>query len=333
MIEPPDGADPANAAADAATDAAMRHWADAVVPLAPPPYSFERVLVRSHRRKIRRRMLVATASMLSFVVLFAGLALGNVLPGLRLGSGNCGNATNTVAVAKGNNPMSRKTEYSIGGLLAAAALTAGVVAGCNGGPGSPGGTTGAGSPNSSSSSGGAVVLPTAPSSTSGAPSPSATSGATTAGVPQCQVANLVATVNVVAGSQAMGQESLNITLTNTSGRSCTVYGFPGLALEDKNQDIQATKLSWDPGVPKTLITLANGASASTTAQFDADVPASGEPASGPCEAPSFYLEVTPPNNQNQLEAKITGAPSGITVCNHGAIQVLALVPGSTGSGQ
>lgn len=330
--------------ADAATDAALRHWADAVVPLPPPPYSFERVLVRAHRRKVRRRLLAATASALCLALLCTGLAVGNLLPGFRSGP-DCGAATNTVAetgafsgaAAKGSHPMSRRTEYAIGGVLAAAALTAGVLAGCNGGSGSgsPSSSgTEPGVPNPGTSSSAPLTLPSV--SRGGTPSSAPTgSGVTSSGtaVPQCHYTDLSASASVVAGSGAMGQEALNITLTNTSGHTCTVYGFPGLGLEDKNQDIQATKVTRNPGVAKKLITLANGGTTSTTAQFDVNVPGPGEPTSGPCEAASVYLVITPPNEQHQLVAPIGGTSGGITVCNNGALDVFAFISGSTGPNQ
>jgi hypothetical protein len=150
-------------------------------------------------------------------------------------------------------------------------------------------------------------------------------------VPQCQTADLSAEANTVAGSAAAGHLTMNITVTNTSGHTCTIYGFPGLALEDKNQDIQHTAVTWQPTIPKTLITLANGATASSSAQFDKDLPVGSEPLTGPCEPASFYLLVTAPNNTTQLVAPIgdTGG-AGITVCDFGALNVLAFVPGSTG---
>ena len=342
MSEPPGTAggpaDPANPA-DEATDATLRHWADSwgdsVVPLAPPPYAFERVLVRAHRRKIRRRMIAATASVLSVALLFAGLVAGNLLPIRQQDDADCGNATSTLALAKGSSSVNRRTEYAIGGVLTAAALTAGIVAGCTGGSSSPtAGAAGPGTPTGAATSGTPLALPSAPTSSATTSKPTAPASSTPTGSPQCGTADLSATVTLVAGSQAMGSASLNITLTNTSGHPCIVYGFPGFKLEDKNQDAQTTKVTWDPAVPKQHITLANGASASSTARFDPDIPSSTEPSSGPCEPASFYMLVTAPNNTTQLESPIGGTGgTGITVCQSGALDVLALVPGTVGPNQ
>ena len=343
-MDPAGRMDPANAAhpadrVDEATDAALRHWGDSwagsVVPLSPPPYAFERVLVRAYRRKIRRRMIAATASALSVALIFVGLVFADVLPVRQSDNADCGNATSTLALAKGSSSVNRRTEYVIGGVLTAAALTAGILAGCTGGPSTPtAGGTGAGTPGGTASSGSPVILPSAP--TSGATTKAATGAPSTtpASTPQCTTADLSGTVSLVAGSGAMGSESLNITLTNASNHTCTVYGFPGFKLEDKNQDAQTTKVTWDPAVAKKLITLSVGSSASTTARFDSGVPASGEPASGPCEPASFYMLITAPNNTTQLESQINGTGgNGITVCQYGALDVLALVPGPVGPNQ
>ena len=329
-----DGPDLPRDPEDAAADALMRRWADTVVPLPAPPYGFQRVLVRAHRRKVRRRMLAATASVLSVAVVFGGLLAGGVLPGLLRPSSNCPPATTAYAQAKGSG-VNRRTEYAIGAVLATTALTAGVLAGCAGnstgnGPSASGTEQGTFPPPSPG--GNQVTLPGAP--TSAASTGPATPAGTAAGTPQCQTPDMTVAVALVAGSQGMGSASLNITLTNTSGHKCTVTGFPGVALEDKNKDQQPTKVTWDPSVPKTTITLANGASASSTARFDADVPGPGEPNSGPCESASLYMLVTPPNNKTQLVAPIDGTNNaGITVCESGALNVLALIPGTTGPNQ
>jgi len=337
MMEPENYDDAGNRTdpADAAADAEFRRWADAVVPLPAPPYGFERVLVRAHRRKVRRRMVAATASMLSVAVLFGGLIAGGVLPGLAGTGSNCPSAATAPNLVKGS-AVNRRTEYAIGGALAATALTAGVLAGCTGNSANGPTASGTGqsvSPSAASSTGGQLTLPSVTAS-SGATSSPTTQSSTGTAVPQCQTADMTATVAEVAGSEGAGSASLNITLTNTSGHSCSVYGFPGLGLEDKNEDKQPTTVTWDPAIAKTVVTLANGASASSTARFDADVPGPGEPTSGACEPSSEYMLVTPPNNQSQLVARIGGTGNaGVTVCESGALQVFALVPGTTGPNQ
>ncbi|HEV2638446.1 MAG TPA: DUF4232 domain-containing protein [Actinocrinis sp.] len=341
MMEPDDegnaGIPPSPA--DAALDAELRRWAEDVVPLPSPPYSFERVLVRAHRRKVRRRMTAATASLVGAALVFGGLVAGGVLPGVSLGRSTCPSAAAPLDPAKGSS-VNRKTEYAIGGVLAAGALTAGVVAGCTGNSGSSpsASSTGQASPSFGASTD-QLTLPSVSASV-GAPTsasaPGATPSATTnPAVPQCGVADLTDTATVVSGSQATGHEQLNIVLTNASGHTCTIYGFPGLKLEDKNQDSQASHAVWSPQTPpKTLVTLTNGQSAASTVQFDYDMPVGTEPTSGPCEPASYYIQITPPNNTTQLVAQIIGTNgAGVTVCSSGTLDASAFVPGSTGPNQ
>lgn len=243
--------------------------------------------------------------------------------------------------------MVRPTGFSVASAAAAAVLAAGALSGCaSRADGSLGAAGGSSTSTASSSAGSPVPALSLPPGQAGAAAaatvtpvatipagsvPNTTGGATKAGLPQCTTADLSPEANVVADSAAAGHVTLNITITNTSAHKCTVYGFPGLDLEDKNQDAQPTKVIWDPSVAKTEITLAGGQSASSSARIDDDVPGSGEPQTGPCEAASYYLQITPPNNTTQLVAAIGGTGGGgITVCESGTMDVLALVPGSVG---
>ena len=234
--------------------------------------------------------------------------------------------------------MNGKSAKAVGA-VAAAVLATGVLSGCA--AKSDAGTNALGSPGGSADPGPALTLPavatTGPSSTaaaqngSGSGSGSGGGSATQAGVPQCQTVDLSPEANIVAGSAATGHIAMNITVTNTSGHTCTIYGFPGLVLEDVNQHVQATKVTWDPAVAKSLITLANGQSASSAAHIDKDLPVGSEPLTGPCEPASYYIQITPPNNTSQLVATIGDTDGqGITVCDFGALDTLAFVPGSTG---
>jgi hypothetical protein len=242
--------------------------------------------------------------------------------------------------------MLRTTRYTMAAALAAA-LGTGALAGCAGASVPVTGTTSlpttgttsfptTGITDSASPGGISTGSTAAPgSNTSGS-----TSGPTLAGTPQCVTSNLVAAVNVVAGSQGMGHEALNITLTNISGHPCTVYGFPGLQLRIQDMEgqpglDQTTTTTWTTGAPKSLVTLADSGSASTTVIFDVDVPGPGEPQSGACEPDSYYLGIIPPNNTTALTARIGGAnaTTGITVCEHGNLEALPFIAGSTGPNQ
>jgi len=313
--------------ADAAADEVFRHWADTVVPLAPPVYGFQQVLARSQRRKARRRMLAATGSVLGIGLVFGGLAVGNVLPGLGSGSGNCGNA---------NSPL-------------AAVVNGAVLAECGNGASAAGLPTGGSGPfglsaTGTGTGGDSVTTPSAPpaASSSGSsgssPKPvvSSSGSGQTGGVSKCLTSELAMQVSVVDGSQGMGHELLNLTLTNKAGQACSVYGFPGLQLLTDKLSPQPTVVSRDYGITPVTVTLAPGKAASTTIRFDMDIPVGNEPTTGACEPDSYYLEVTAPNNTTHLDPWINteaGGAGGITVCEHGALDVLPFVAGAVGPNQ
>ena len=136
---------------------------------------------------------------------------------------------------------------------------------------------------------------------------------------------------VAGGPNAAGVELLNLTLTNTSGHTCTIYGFPGMKLEDANQNGQATNLlRIGNGVVERLLTVKDGDSASTTVEFWPATPDAQETQT-PCEPGSYMLEITPPDETTQLYAQITGGP--ITACQQGLLKVYPFVAGTVGPGQ
>ncbi len=226
--------------------------------------------------------------------------------------------------------MDRKYEWAIGGVLTAAALSAGIIAGCSSDASASGPSA---NPTqsvgpSASQSPGTVTLP-APSNGASGGASSGTSPA--AGPPRCHTADLSPAVAIVEGSQGAGHESINIKLTNTSGHTCTVYGYPGMKLEDANGSGQATTVNRNHSVKPATIKVPNGGSVATTANFDFDIPAADEPQTGNCEAPSVYLQITPPDETTQLSATIGGGP--VTVCEHGTMDVLPFIAGDTGPNQ
>ncbi|HEU5428282.1 MAG TPA: DUF4232 domain-containing protein [Actinocrinis sp.] len=232
-------------------------------------------------------------------------------------------------VGSGREVMDRKYEWAIGGVLTAAALSVGIIAGCSSGSSDNGpsanATESAGpAASQAATSVGQVQLPT-PSVVSSTPAPSAS------GVPMCVSTDLSPTVSIVAGSAGAGHELMNVALMNNSGHTCTVFGFPGLQLEDRNNAGQATDVVRNFAVKPTTIVVKNNASVAATVQFDFDVPAADEPQTGPCEAQSVYLGIIPPDEKRQLSATIQGGP--VTVCQHGKLNVLPFVAGTKGANQ
>ena len=352
-------------APDASVDRRLRALVGPVTPMYPPPYGFERVALRARRRRNRSAFIAAAASVVAAAVVAGGVIAGTRLtngsgPVQAAGCDNVGQSAPGAGAKGGADPladiayvadvvgaadlagpgsagagrgvMDRRYEWAIGGVLTAAALSGGIVAGCsssasNNGPAAKG--TQSSTPSSPSQAASGTSLVPEPSADGGSSTPSATATAT--GLPRCHTTDLSPAVSIVAGSQGAGHESMNIRLTNNSGHTCTVYGFPGMMLEDANQSGQATKVTRNHGIPESPITVANGDSVATTGQFDFDVPAADEPQTGNCEAPSVYMEITPPDETTQLSATITGGP--VTVCEHGTIDVLPFVAGPTGANQ
>jgi hypothetical protein len=108
--------------------------------------------------------------------------------------------------------------------------------------------------------------------------------------PRCYQDQL--TAHLYGPETAFPDEGFNLTLTNVSGQPCSIYGYPGLGLEDASHGVLPSHTFWgstvwtaDPG--RHLIVLSPGETASANVAFFA---------SSPTRGPAVYLEVTPPND-------------------------------------
>ncbi|MFJ9705178.1 DUF4232 domain-containing protein [Streptomyces sp. NPDC101234] len=127
---------------------------------------------------------------------------------------------------------------------------------------------------------------------------SATSGSGTttsaASGTRCHTSELSASVG--ADNPGAGQENFPIVLTNKSGRTCTVRGFPGAAFVDAS----GTQLGPDPvresGSSPATVTLKPGQSAWAGLTF------SNPEISGAKTATPAALVVTPPDERDSLKA-------------------------------
>ena len=171
----------------------------------------------------------------------------------------------------------------------------------------------------------ASLSPSASAKTSSTSVPSAvgatTSASSSSGTPQCHSYDFKLKVTLESSGTA-GTGTLEITLTNNSGHSCTTYGYPGLQTETQSGQLQSTTTQRISSSAVPTITLAQGESASTTATFSTSTATSSTTASD-CGAPSYYLAVIPPNEQTQIVQTITGGP--ITVCDSGTLNTNPLV--------
>jgi hypothetical protein len=118
----------------------------------------------------------------------------------------------------------------------------------------------------------------------------------TAGTTRCHTTELRATVG--ANDPGAGQENFPIVLTNTSQRTCTLYGYPGAAFIDSS----GRQVGPDPkrsSAGPTTVTLAPGGSAWAGMTF------SNPEISGATTATPASLLITPPDELSQLKVKWT----------------------------
>jgi hypothetical protein len=133
-----------------------------------------------------------------------------------------------------------------------------------------------------------------PASSAASPAPAAASPVPAAAnpVPRCQEPNLAAGVSMSGYTIGGGQWGIIITLTNTGPGSCSLYGYPGLGLQDGAHHVLPSQTHWgptyfahDPG--PSLIVLAPGQAASASVALSR----------GTQDTPfAQYLEVTPPGD-------------------------------------
>lgn len=110
-----------------------------------------------------------------------------------------------------------------------------------------------------------------------------------------------------------------LTLTNVSGAPCSLYGYPGLGLQNARHMVLHSRTFWgrtyfdrDPG--RHLIVLSPGETAS------ADVAWSQGQARG-AGGRAAYLEVTPPNDYRHFVLRIPFGPHAIL---HGHLHATAM---------
>jgi hypothetical protein len=118
-----------------------------------------------------------------------------------------------------------------------------------------------------------------------------------ASVPRCYPQDLSASLHGGYGAGG-GRGGYILTLTNNGQRSCSLYGYPGLGLQDWNHHAVPSHTFWgstwfdrDPG--RQLIVLSPGETASASLAWT----------SGALRGPAVfaaYLVVTPPNDYGHL---------------------------------
>ncbi|MEV8539798.1 DUF4232 domain-containing protein [Streptomyces sp. NPDC051572] len=143
----------------------------------------------------------------------------------------------------------------------------------------------------------------------------------TASSSRCHTSELRAKVG--ANDPGAGQENFPIVLTNSSGRTCTVRGYPGAAFLNAS----GTQLGDDPqretGSSATTVTLKPGQSAWAGLTF------SNPEVSGAKTATASWLAVTPPDEQDALHVKWTAG--AVPVSGNSSSVRLTVFSAGTGS--
>ncbi|MFJ9561044.1 DUF4232 domain-containing protein [Streptomyces fuscichromogenes] len=223
-------------------------------------------------------------------------------------------------------------------LLASTVAALGLLTACgNGGQGtSPESVSGTAAPatgnSSSADSAGTSAVPSGTGSSAasqtGGPATGGTSstggtttGTATAAGTRCHTSELTASVG--ADNPGAGQENFPIVLTNKSGRTCTVRGYPGAAFVDA----AGAQLGPDPqresGSTAATVTLKPGQSAWAGLTF------SNPEISGAKTATPTALLVTPPDEKDSL--KVTWKNGAVPVSGNASSVRLNVFSAGTGA--
>ncbi len=174
--------------------------------------------------------------------------------------------------------------------------------------------------------------PTGPQTPATAPTTTATTPATTASATPsngagstCLTSGL--SVHLGAAQGAAGSTYQPIVFTNTSGHTCTLYGYPGVAFTNSHTGQQVgAPASRNPQHPPRLVNLAPGASASAVLQI---VDPFNYPTATCQPQPVTAVRIYPPGNTTATDLPL---PRATTACSTNVTQLLiqATVPGPTG---
>ncbi|MEU8649923.1 DUF4232 domain-containing protein [Streptomyces sp. NPDC048737] len=157
-------------------------------------------------------------------------------------------------------------------------------------------------------------VPTAPAAASTASSP-----ARPAAGGRCHTSQLRAFVG--RNDPGAGQENFPVVLTNASGRTCTVRGYPGVAFLDASGRRLGPDPRREPGPGPVTVTLAPGRSAWAGLTF------SHPEVSGAEAATPTTLVVTPPDERDPLRVPWTGGKVPVAG-NASSVRLTVLAPGT-----
>ncbi len=163
-----------------------------------------------------------------------------------------------------------------------------------------------------------VTVTAPPSATASpiAPSPPPT------GPPACVTSALA--VSLGPGSGAAGSTYYPIEFTNTSGVTCTLYGYPGVSFVAASGGQVGAAATEDPTYPRRLVTLASGAAAHAELRVTDAV---NYPSSA-CQPVTVHrLRVFPPGQISSLYLTLNA-----TACASTSVQILSVQTVQPGNG-
>lgn len=156
-----------------------------------------------------------------------------------------------------------------------------------------------------------------------ASSPAGTATPAPSGAPGCATASLQGSLG--PGSAAAGSSYYPIVFTNTSGATCTLYGYPGVSFISASGSQVGMPATEDAVYPRQLVTLPPGGTAHAQLRIAA---AQNYPSSTCSPVAVSKLKVYPPGQTSALVIPVSS-----TGCANTSVPILAVQtvrPGSSG---
>jgi len=185
-------------------------------------------------------------------------------------------------------------------LLSTAALAAACGSATNNSSGSPASTAASSPAQPSGTSAPPSTTPTAPQTPPSSPA-----------VPACSPSGLTAAVPSGTGGAAAGSTYYPLNLTNHSGKSCYLYGYPGVSFVTSPSGSQVgAAASRNPAVAPATVVLAPGQTAHVTVQV---VDAMNYSTSACKPVTAHWLKIYPPGQFGALYVKFTATTCSATL--------------------
>jgi len=193
---------------------------------------------------------------------------------------------------------------------AAIAATAVLVTGCaalgaGSGSSAPAGTSAAAAGTTAAPAGttaAAAGTTAAPAGTPPDTAAASTGGTTAAGSAASACTTSALTAHLGTGEPSAGSTDIPIDFTNTGSTPCTLYGYPGVSLDNSAGQIGAAAQRTAPPPSVALVTLAPGAQANAIVRV---ANADNYPSASCSPDPATTLKVYPPNQTQAINVPYT----------------------------